>query len=205
MQSDNFIRILKKPDNITPELLAKCVKDDRKAIQVLYEICFGILMPVCFRYHNNEEDARSSFHLAFMKILKNLKDTPTQLNFIPWAKRITINTLIDEYRKQRNYSSKVTGKETDRELEVHGSHFENDGEQEIGYELILKLVAELPEVTAKVFNLFVVEGYSHKEIAEMLEMSEGTSKWHLSTGRKILREKLEAIEKMKTNRLKVAL
>jgi RNA polymerase sigma factor (sigma-70 family) len=203
LHANNFIRILKTPKNITPELLQKCKQDDRKAIQVLYEACFGVLMPVCLRYHNNEEDARSSFHLSFMKILKSLKEVPESLNFIPWAKRITVNTLIDEYRKQKNYSSKVTGKETDRELEIQGNHYENDGEQEIGYELILKLVSELPDLTSKVFNLYVVEGYSHKEISEMLNMSEGTSKWHLSTGRKILREKLEAIEK--TKHLKVAL
>lgn len=205
MQSYNFIGILKKPKDITPELLQKCIQDDRKAIQVLYETCFGVLMPVCSRYHTNEEDARSSFHLAFMKILKNLASVSEDLSFFPWAKRITVNTLIDEYRKQRNYSQKVTGKETDRELETQGTYNSNDGEQEVGYEMILKLVSELPDVTSKVFNLFVIEGYSHKEIADMLGMSEGTSKWHLSTGRKLLREQIEALEKMKEVKLKLAL
>jgi RNA polymerase sigma factor (sigma-70 family) len=204
LHSNNFIRVLKTPDNITPELLQKCIQDDRKAIQVLYKICFGTLMPVCLRYHNNEEDARSSFHLAFMKILQNLKKMPDNLIFFPWAKRITVNTLIDEYRKKRNYSDKISGKETERELEISGNYYENDGEQEIGYELILKIVAELPDVTGKVFNLFVIEGYSHKEISEMLDMSEGTSKWHLSTGRKTIREKLEQLEKI-NNELKMAL
>lgn len=162
-------------------------------------------MPVCLRYHNHEEDARSSFHLSFMKILKNLKDMPDDLAFFPWAKRITVNTLIDEYRKQRNYSDKVIGKDADKDLEGHGTHYNNEGEQEVGYEMILKLVSELPDLTSKVFNLFVVEGYSHKEIADLLGMSEGTSKWHLSTGRKILREKLEKLEKMKEDKLKMAL
>ncbi len=162
-------------------------------------------MPVCLRYHKNEEDARSSYHLAFMKIIKNLKDIPADLVFIPWAKRITVNTLIDEYRKQRSYSEKVVNKETDRELELSGSYNDNEGEQDIGYEMILKLVSELPDITSKVFNLYVVEGYSHKEIGEMLEMSEGTSKWHLSTGRKILREKLEMLERVKDKELKMAL
>lgn len=129
---------------------------------------------------------------------------PDNLVFFPWAKRITVNTLIDEYRKQRSYSDKVTGKETDRELEGYGSHYSNDGEQEVGYEMILKIVSKLPELTCKVFNLYVIEGYSHKEIAEMLDMSEGTSKWHLSTGRKMIREKLEKLEKI-NNELKMAL
>lgn len=194
-----------KLSDITPELLKKCGQDDRKAIKVLYELCFHVLMPVCLRYHKNEEDARSSYHLAFMKIIKNLKDIPADLVFIPWAKRITVNTLIDEYRKQRSYSEKVVSKETDRELELSGSHNDNEGEQDIGYEMILKLVSELPDITSKVFNLYVIEGYSHKEIGEMLEMSEGTSKWHLSTGRKILREKLEMLERVKDKELKMAL
>ena len=202
MQSNNLIRILKTPKYITGELLEKCLKDDRKSIQLLYEVCFGVLMPICMRYHANEEDARSTFNLSFLKIIKNLNESPALASFIPWAKRITINTNIDEYRKQKAYNAKVTGKETERELEVQGSHHSNEGEQEIGYEMILKLVGELPEVSAKVFNLYVIDGYSHKEIAEMMDMSEGTSKWHLSTGRKILREKLEAMDKI--NELKVA-
>lgn len=197
MQTNNFIRILKKQDEITSELIQRCTKDDRKAIKTLYEVSFSFLMPVCMRYHTNEEDARASYNIAFMKILTSLKNAPENLIYVSWAKRITINTLIDEYRKQKNYNSKIQSKETERELEVTGYYNENDGANEIGYELILKLVAELPAVTSKVFNLYVIEGYSHKEIGELLEMTEGTSKWHLSTGRKALREKIELLEKDK--------
>lgn len=180
--------------DITPEILKKCAGDDRKAIQTLYEYCFKFLMPVCLRYHNNEEDARSSFNLGFIKILKSLQSIDLKINFGGWSKRIMVNTLIDEYRKNKNYASHVTGKETEWELEVQGTSNSNDGESNLGYEMILGLVNELPEATAKVFNLYVIDGYAHKEIAELLEMSEGTSKWHLSTARKLLREKLELIE-----------
>lgn len=203
MHYGSRLKVLKQTNDITPELLKKCIQDDRRAIQVLYESCFSMLIPICRRYHNNDEDARSSFHLSFIKILKSLNTVNEQFNFVPWAKRITINTLIDEYRKQKKYQSKVQIKETERELEVGNHTHENIGEQEIGYELIIKLVAELPELTSKVFNLYVIDGFSHKEIAELLDMSEGTSKWHLSTGRKWLREKIEQIEKH--NSLKVAL
>lgn len=205
MHSNNFIRVLKKTDDIiTPDLLKRCAQDDRKAVQVFYEACFRMFIPICLRYHNNKDDARSSFHLAFMKILKNLKKIPDDVVFFPWAKRIVVNTLIDEYRRKQVYTDKVTAKETERELEVYGSHYSNDGEQEIGYEMILHLVSNLPEATSKVFNLYVIEGYSHKEIAEMLGISEGTSKWHLSAGRKTIREKLEKLEKI-NNELKMAL
>lgn len=151
-------------------------------------------MPVCFRYHNNEEDARSSLNLGFMKILKGLENVEADVNFPAWSKRIIVNTLIDEYRKKRNYTSRVTSKETERELDVEGSAETNEAESNFGYESLLKLIKELPDVSQKVFNLYVIEGYNHKEIGDLLGISEGTSKWHLSTARKVLREKLEKIE-----------
>jgi len=180
--------------DITQEILEKCARDDRKAVKCLYEHCFEALMPVCYRYHINEEDARSSFNLGFIKILKSLKTISGDFNFGGWSKRIMINTLIDEYRKVKNYNSHVTSKETDRELEFTSSSHDNEGESNMGYELIMKLVMGLPEFTSKVFQLYVIDGYNHREIGELLDMSEGTSKWHLSTARKALREKLDEIE-----------
>lgn len=163
---------------------------------MLYEYCFHAFMPVCFRYHNNEEDARSSLNIGFMKILKGLDSVDKELNFQAWSKRIMVNTLIDEYRKKKNYQSKVMAKETERELDVNALPSENEAESAFGYENLLKLIEQLPEVSAKVFNLYVIDGYNHKEIGEILGISEGTSKWHLSTARKTLREKLEKIESL---------
>ena len=181
--------------DITPEFLEKCAKDDRKSVQYLYEHCFEVLMPVCNRYHVNQEDAHSSFNLGFIKILNGLKKINKDLNFGGWSKRIMVNTLIDEYRKSKTYGSKVVGRETDHEHDVQSKTSNtNDAESSLGYENILMLIKELPELSATVFNLYVIEGYAHKEIAEMLDMSEGTSKWHLSTARKSLREKLEKLE-----------
>jgi RNA polymerase sigma-70 factor (ECF subfamily) len=198
---------LRKPSDITPELLEKCIQNNRQATQILYEYCFRIFMPLCVRYHKNSEDARSSYNLAFIKILNNLKAAIVKgdFNFIPWAKRIILNTLIDEYRKQQNYSKKIIRKANNSELEYNDIYFENSGEQEIAYELIMKLVSQLPELTSKIFNLYVVEGYSHKEIADLLNITEGNSKWHLSTGRKIMREKLEKIEIINETKFKIAL
>ena len=107
-------------------------------------------MPVCFRYHNNEEDARSSLNLGFMKILKGLENVEDDVNFPAWSKRIIVNTLIDEYRKKRNYTSRVTSKETERELDVEGSAETNEAESNFGYESLLKLIKELPDVSQKV-------------------------------------------------------
>lgn len=177
---------------ITLEVLKACAEQDRKAQKQLYEYCFRSLMPVCLRYHNNEEDARSSLNISFLKIINGLESMDLkELNFNAWAKRITTNTLIDEYRKSKKHLSHYQGKETERELDIHAEIIQNDAESEFGCEFILKLLTQIPDASAKVFGLYVIDGYSHKEIGELLDMSEGTSKWHLSTARKLLREKLE--------------
>jgi RNA polymerase sigma factor (sigma-70 family) len=179
---------------VTPDILNECKRGNRKAIELLYKHCFNVLMPVCMRYHNHEEDARSSLNIGFMKLLKGLETVDEKVNFPAWSKRIIVNTLIDEYRKKKNYGNYVSGKETERELDNLGGSVVNKAENNLGYENLLQLINQLPAVSAKVFNLYVIEGYNHREIGELLEMSEGTSKWHLSTARKLLREKLEKIE-----------
>lgn len=182
--------------DITQEILIACKSDDRKAINILYEYCFKFLMPVCFRYNKNEEDARASYNTGFMKILTGLKKADDELNFHPWAKRIMVNSLIDEYRKNKKYNEQISTSDDEKALDYFSVGTVNDAEGNVGYENILMLVKELPESTALVFNMYVIEGYSHREIGELLEMSEGTSKWHLSTGRKLLREKLERLENL---------
>lgn len=180
---------------IDPKILLLCQKNDRKAIEQLYEYCFGLLMPACFQYHCNEEDARSSLNIAFVKIIQALKEMNLdELNFNAWAKRVTNNTLIDEYRKSKKHQTRQMNTDDERQLEFFSEGVDNLSESNLGEENILELVNALPELTKMVFVLYVIEGYSHKEIGEKLNIPEGTSKWHLSNGRKVLREKLENLE-----------
>jgi len=194
LHSNFKIKRLVQIMDVTSDILNACKRDDRKAIQFLYEHCFKKLMPICYRYHNNEEDARSSLNIGFMKILNGLETVAEDVNFRAWSKRIMVNTLIDEYRKKKNYLSHVTAKETERELDFHAESSVNEAESDLGYETLLKLIKQLPEISRKVFNLYIIDGFNHKEIGDLLGISEGTSKWHLSTARKILREKLDKIE-----------
>lgn len=181
--------------HIDSTILKACASNDRRAQKQLYEYCFKFLMPVCLRYHSNDEDARSSLNMAFLKIIKSLGEIELEsLNFNAWSKRITTNTLIDEYRKSKNHTTHYLSKETERELDVLGGNTQNEAESDFGCVAIFKLLEQIPEISAKVFNLYVIDGYSHREISDLLNMSEGTSKWHLSTARKLLREKLEKIE-----------
>lgn len=188
------IRQLKKSTDITPALIKACSKDDRKAINILYEYCFHLLMPVCFRYNINEEDARAAYNTGFIKILKGLDRLDGTVNYDAWFKRIMVNSLIDDYRKNKKYITRISRSDDERELDYYSTGTSNDAESNLGCENIMALVNTLPETTARVFNLYVIDGYSHKEIGEMLDMSDGTSKWHLSTARKMLREKLDKLE-----------
>lgn len=184
------------------DLLKNCVNDDRKAQKQLYQYCYKVFMPVCMKYNRNEEDARFAYNNSFLKILTGLQNVDLkEINFFAWAKRIVTNTLIDEYRKQKNHQLHYTTKETDRELEFHAENTRNEAESEFGYQVIMKMIDEIPETHALVFKMYVLEGYSHKEIAEKLDMSEGTSKWHLSTARKLLREKLEKMDALSAKKM----
>lgn len=180
--------------DITHDIIKACMRDDRKAINLMYEYGFKMLMPICFRYNKNEEDARASFNAGFIKILNGLEKVDEDLNFNAWAKRIMVNSLIDEYRKNKKYNTQITKSDSESELDYYSAGSSNDAVSNLGVENITALINELPKVTGEVFNLYVIDGYAHKEIAEMLEMSEGTSKWHLSTARKMLRDKLDELE-----------
>ena len=181
--------------HIDLDLLQNCINNDRRAQKKLYELCYRIFMPLCMRYNKNEEDARFAFNNSYMKILAGLENVNLkEIIFFPWAKRIVTNVLIDEYRKQKLHQAHFINKETDRELELHSANSDNEAESNFGYAALLKMISEIPEMHALVFKLYVMEDLSHKEIAEQLQISEGTSKWHLSIARKMLREKLEKID-----------
>ncbi|MBN9295202.1 MAG: RNA polymerase sigma factor [Flavobacteriia bacterium] len=175
-------------------ILQRCIDNDQRALKQLYEYSFCRLMPLCVRYHNNQEDARASLNIAFMKIVQNLPSMEFEkFNYEAWSKRIMTNTLIDEYRKQKLRNEHYIKKETERELDNISEAVTNEGMENLNHEFLMKLLQQLPETTRMVFNLHVVEGYGHKEISEMLSIPEGTSKWHVSNARKLMKELLEKV------------
>lgn len=182
--------------HIDVKLLKACSKNKRKAQEELYEACFLFLLPICKRYHNNEHDARAIYNVAFIKIIDNLSKLDLdEVPFAAWAKRVMTNTLIDEYRKNKKYREKISNRDQERELEFHAEGIRNDAESNFGESSIMRLLDYLKPSTKRVFMLYVIEGYNHREIGEIMEMSEGTSKWHLSTARKELKELIEKQEK----------
>lgn len=190
--------------HIPTEILEACARNDRRAQKQLYEHCYRVLMSVCMRYYSNAEDARFAFNNGFLKIVTGLSAVDlAQINFPAWSKRIMVNVLIDEYRKNRNHQTMIFAKETDRELELHADNTFNSGEEGMNYDAIMSLLKTIPSISAHVFTLYVIDGYNHKEIGELLGITEGTSKWHLSTARKLLRERLEELEVMNQKRFAI--
>lgn len=177
--------------NIDHQLLEACKRGERKAQFELYQLCYGILMSVCFRYERNKEDAEFLLNKAFLKILTNLESYAENVPFEAWIRRITINTAIDEYRK--NQRSKIDYVEEPMLLAGLSEMDYNEADKNFDAEELLALVRKLPPASQKVFNLYIIDGYNHKEIAEKLGMSEGTSKWHLSSARKKLQEMMKKI------------
>lgn len=176
--------------HIERDLINACIEGKRAAQNELYREVFSYLMNICMRYKNDYDTAGCSLNAIFLKVLTNLHTFKQEESFIAWIKRIAVNHLIDEYRQHKREREKVSYLEEEKKATLNGStgHFK---EEEMNADYLLEMIRELPTVTAQVFNLYAIDGYKHREIAEMLDMSENTSKWHLREARIKLKEKLK--------------
>ncbi|MDX2247477.1 MAG: sigma-70 family RNA polymerase sigma factor [Bacteroidia bacterium] len=164
------------------EIIDGCLKGGRKYQKLLYEQFYGSMMVVCMRYTNDREEARDVLHEAFMKVFRNLKKFNRGTNLGAWIRRIMINTAIDHYRKTAKRPNLV---------EINQAVHEADSQDvvaDLSAEEILAMVQKLSPAYRTVFNLYVVEGYSHKEVGDLLGISEGTSKSNLAKARAKLQQ-----------------
>jgi RNA polymerase sigma-70 factor (ECF subfamily) len=171
---------------IQKETIDGCLKRQPQAQEALYRACYPAFMKICLRYTKSYDDAANVLQDSFMKIFLKLDAFKGSGDFVGWMKRIVVNTAIDFVRKQK----------TDGHITMHqipDQQDENDEEEKyvIDEKNLLSLIRELPEMQLLVFNLFVMENYSHQEIANELGMSVPSSKWYLFDARRILQKKLE--------------
>lgn len=159
------------------EIVEGCLNGSRKFQKLLYERYYGSMMGVCLRYTNDREEARDVLHEGFMKVFRNLVKFSRGTNLGAWIRRIMINTAIDHYRKNAKHPNLVEINHAIHETDAH------DVVADMGAEEILKLVQKLSPAYRTVFNLYVIEGYSHKEVGKALGISEGTSKSNLAKAR----------------------
>jgi len=147
---------------------------------------------VAMRYCHSEDEVLQAVNYGFLKVLQNISKYRDEFALATWIRRIVVNHLIDEYRK----SIKELKNVSIDELEVHEEVSTlNLAEYNYSEKELRAMLNELPDATRTVFNLYSIEGYKHTEIAERLQISAGTSKWHVSDARKRLAEMLSKSEK----------
>lgn len=196
---------------ITGELIQLCKQDSTDAQMQLYRLCYARLFGICRRYESIENDAGALFNSGFYKVLKGLEkhDFRDEDSFLMWARKVIINDMIDSYRRTKNYHAHNIPADFSGQngatlsQTAHRESALNMGALELDAEYLMELIASLPEIQRKVFNLHALDEYPHKEIAEKLGMTEGTSKWYLSEARKALRKKLAAFTNTTTSSVKL--
>ena len=177
------------------QIITGCAKHDRKAQQVLYDKYSRFLLGVCMRYATDKAEAEDILQDSFLKIYFNIKDFSGTGSFIGWLRKITVNTAITHYHKNLKFRYYVEIEEfTSAETGV--TSFEEDF---FTSDELFKVLNELPAGYRMVFNLYAVEGYKHKEIAEMLSIDTNTSKSQYSRAKAVIREKLNKLRKLKSN------
>ncbi|MFN0276542.1 MAG: RNA polymerase sigma factor [Chitinophagales bacterium] len=179
--------------NIEPALLKRCASGERKAQYELYKQSFSLLMSVCSRYASNKDDALALLNEGFCKILIHADKHKEHIPLAVWMRRVMINTAIDEFRKNKKYKEQIQLKDfSDHSVDLqYDDYEENLYDATIEADRMQNMLNKLPAVSGKVFNLFAIDGYSHKEISELLGMSEGTSKWHVNNARTLLKQMLQ--------------
>jgi RNA polymerase sigma factor (sigma-70 family) len=175
---------------ISKELLDLCKKQDSRAQHELYRACYSFLMSVCSRYTINKEDSESLLNQSFLKILLNVGNYKQEVPFKLWIRKITVNTIIDEFRKNKKIKQNTLTVDFQNSVESNSLFEINNYIKKIDAQEIFDLISQLPEISKTVFNMFVVDGYSHKEIAEALGIPEGTSRWQLNSAKEELKKKL---------------
>lgn len=173
---------------IQQELIERCIKGDRKAENELYKALYAFLMSICRRYISQEEKARELLNLGFCRMLLNIGKYRQVAPFQYWARRIMVNVLINEHKKEKLHYGNHNYIEAYHEDEKYS--VVNAAIEKFDVSRIALCIDKLPAASKQVFNLFIIDGYSHKEIAQLLGISEGTSKWHLNASREKLKEML---------------
>lgn len=170
---------------IQPELIERCLKGEPRAETELYEQLYSTLMNICLRYLRQEEKAREMVNSGYFRILQQLPKYRAIAPFQYWARKVMVNVLINEHKKEKTHYGNHTYVENYKDEEGYASI--NEAIERYDLQKIVLCIDQLPEATRNVFNLFIVDGYSHAEIADMLSISEGTSKWHLNKAREKLK------------------
>lgn len=167
------------------EMVAGCAGNDRRAQEAMYRRYFPDMMRMCLRYTKDENTAIEIVNNGFLRVFKKIHTFSFKGSLEGWVRKLIYHSMADYFRENARYLHFLV-------LEDHDQAQPERSTEPFYEEDILQAVRSLPPVSQEVFRLYAIEGYSHAEIAGRLHISEGTSKWHLSTARQRLRELLKS-------------
>jgi len=179
------------------DIIKGCLKNDRMSQKALYEGNYGKMLGVCMRYAKDRDEAKDMLQEGFLKVFNNIQNYNSKGSFEGWMRRIIVNTCIDLIRKnKKNYLIVSTTYANEQYINMSEDEMDEDNlADRISETEILRAVQDLTPAYRMVFNLFVIEEYTHKEIAELLDISEGTSKSNLSKAKFNLKKNLTHLTK----------
>ncbi len=179
---------------IVKQLIDECKKNNTKAQEQLYKELAPQLFALCLKYSRNYAEAQDNLQESFLLLFKNISKFSNKGSFEGWAKRLTINYVLQQYRN-KGYLELVTDEFPEsEEVEIE--------EENISLDYLIEIIQQLPDRYRLVFSLYVMDGYSHKEIANMMEINVGTSKSNLARAKGILKQKIEEQQKNADSQVK---
>lgn len=174
------------------QIILNCQKNNIRAQEQLYRLLAAKLFGVCLKYSRSYEDAQDNLQDGFLLIFSKIGLYQFKGSFEGWAKRVMINNVLQKYRSDTIFEIVSENVAEDEEIEIDM--------ETVTMDFLTEIIQELPDRYRMVFNMYAIDGFSHKEIAEMLNINVGTSKSNLARARMILKEKIEAQgQKLKAN------
>lgn len=176
---------LQKKKHTEQEIIQGCIGNNRRYQEMLYRTYFDTMMRMIRRYTTDEDKAIEILNNGFLKVFKKIGTFRGEGSFEGWIRRIIYHSVSDFFKKESGYLKFIVLEDAEKDepqVALQGLYYDD----------LIQIINALPERSRQVFSLYAVEGYSHKEIADQLEISEGTSKWHLSNAREQLKKLLES-------------
>jgi RNA polymerase sigma-70 factor (ECF subfamily) len=168
------------------EIIRGCLANSRKFQRILYNKYAKMMYRVCLSYVHERDTAQDVLQDGFIKVFKNIKRYNENGSLSGWIRKIIVNTAIDYLRSKKRLNNML---EYDEQIKTH--EINNEAVQNINIESILLRINKLPDGARTVFNLYALEGYTHKEIAQRLDITEGTSKSQFSRAKNMLKDMLK--------------
>lgn len=173
------------------DLISGCRENDPRAQTAFYNLYKGRLMGICRRYAKNREEAEDIFQEAFIKIFRSIRNLQKDEAVGSWVRQIVVNTAINYYHQHLKQANLQVDYDDVAQISSNDDHLHVLSQ--LGNEELVSLVNQLPDGYRMVFNLYVMDGFNHREIGEMLQIAENTSKSQLSRAKELLRKKLREI------------